>query len=124
MCIFHDSKIFKIFFVKIIIILISTIDKAHVSQCWDDDAKVDNQIPFVQKVNPDLDGYITHEAIEGLFRLVALEEKNWRWLCRLGVKYLSLCFRIFTALKGNSHQLEGRFVLKKVWLNTVLLSSE
>ena len=30
----------------------------------------------MQKVNPDLDGYITYKAIEGLFKLVALEEKK------------------------------------------------
>lgn len=32
----------------------------------------------MQKVNPDLDDYVTHEAIEGLFKLVALEEKKIR----------------------------------------------
>jgi len=37
-----------------------------------------NQIPFVQKVNPDLDDYATDKAIEGLFHMIAREEKNIR----------------------------------------------
>jgi hypothetical protein len=37
-----------------------------------------NQIPFVQKVNPDLDDYATDKAIEGLFVMIAKEEKNIR----------------------------------------------
>ena len=37
-----------------------------------------NQIPFVQKVNPDLDDYATDRAIEGLFLMIAREEKNIR----------------------------------------------
>jgi len=56
----------------------NAIEKVHVTQYWDDAAKVYNQIPFVQKVNPDLDDYVTHQAIDGLFKLVALEEKKIR----------------------------------------------
>ena len=37
-----------------------------------------NQIPLVQKVNPDLDDYATNKAIEGLFLMIAKEEKNIR----------------------------------------------
>ena len=37
-----------------------------------------NQIPLVQKVNPDLDDYATDKAIEGLFLMIAKEEKNIR----------------------------------------------
>jgi hypothetical protein len=37
-----------------------------------------NRLPFVQKVNPDLNDYATRKAIDGLFVLVAQEEKNIR----------------------------------------------
>jgi hypothetical protein len=37
-----------------------------------------NQIPFVEKVNPNLDDYATDKAIEGLFVMIAKEEKNIR----------------------------------------------
>lgn len=37
-----------------------------------------NKIPFVEKVNPNLDDYATERAIEGLFVMIAKEEKNIR----------------------------------------------
>ncbi len=37
-----------------------------------------NSIPFVQKVNPDLNDYATRKAVDGLFVLIAQEEKNIR----------------------------------------------
>jgi hypothetical protein len=37
-----------------------------------------NQIPFVQKVNPDLNDYATRKAVDGLFVLIEQEEKNIR----------------------------------------------
>ena len=37
-----------------------------------------NALPFSQKVNPDLEGYITNQAINGLFVLIANEEKEIR----------------------------------------------
>ena len=36
------------------------------------------KIPFVKKVNADLNGYATDKAIDGLFVLVAKEESNIR----------------------------------------------
>lgn len=37
-----------------------------------------NQIPLVEKVNPNLDDYATDKAIEGLFVMIAKEEKSIR----------------------------------------------
>jgi Protein of unknown function (DUF4197) len=37
-----------------------------------------NQIPLVEKVNPDLVGYATDKAIDGLFLMIAKEEKAIR----------------------------------------------
>jgi len=37
-----------------------------------------NKLPFVQKVNPNLDDYTTDRATEGLFIMIAKEEKNIR----------------------------------------------
>lgn len=37
-----------------------------------------NQIPLVQKVNPDLEAYATQKAIDGLFLLIEQEEANIR----------------------------------------------
>lgn len=37
-----------------------------------------NSIPLVKKVNPDLTDYVTNQALNGVFKMVALEEKNIR----------------------------------------------
>jgi hypothetical protein len=37
-----------------------------------------NSIPFVKKVNPDLTDYTTNKALEGVFKMIAVEEKNIR----------------------------------------------
>ena len=37
-----------------------------------------NKIPGLPSVNPDLDGYATEKAIDGLFKLIANEEINIR----------------------------------------------
>ena len=36
------------------------------------------RIPFVKKLNPDLDAYATEQAIKGLFVLIAKEEARIR----------------------------------------------
>ena len=35
-------------------------------------------MPFVQKADPDLEAYATQKAIDGLFIMIAKEEKNIR----------------------------------------------
>lgn len=37
-----------------------------------------NTIPLVKKVNPDLTDYTTNKALEGVFKMIAVEEKNIR----------------------------------------------
>lgn len=37
-----------------------------------------NTIPLVTKVNPDLTDYTTNKAMEGVFKMIAIEEKNIR----------------------------------------------
>jgi len=54
------------------------IEATHVTMYWDDIANVYNNIPFVTKVNPDLNKYVNEKAIDGLFLLVAKEEKDIR----------------------------------------------
>ena len=36
------------------------------------------QIPLVNKVNPDITDYITNKAMDGVFKMIAVEEKNIR----------------------------------------------
>lgn len=54
------------------------IEATQVTMYWDDIANIYNNIPFVTKVNPDLNKYVNEKAIDGLFVLIAQEEKDIR----------------------------------------------
>jgi hypothetical protein len=54
------------------------INKVQVTKHWNPIAKTYNQIPFVKKVNPSLDDYVTKKALDGLFYLIGEEEKKIR----------------------------------------------
>lgn len=54
------------------------LDKTSATKYYKDLVTTYNKIPFVDKVNDDLEGYATDKAIEGLFTLVAEEEKKIR----------------------------------------------
>ena len=54
------------------------IQKVGVTKYWNPIITTYNKIPFVQKMNPDLDDYTTRMAITGLFYLVGKEEEKIR----------------------------------------------
>jgi len=54
------------------------IKSVKVTQYWNPLATRYNKIPLTTKVNPDLEDYTTKKAIEGLFKLLAKEEKEIR----------------------------------------------
>ena len=56
----------------------ASLDKVNATKYYSDVMGAYNNIPLVQKVNPDLTGYATQKAIDGLFVLVAQEEANIR----------------------------------------------
>jgi hypothetical protein len=56
----------------------NALNKVNATKYYGDIVNRYNQIPFVQKVNPDLNEYATERAMEGLFTLIAKEEKNIR----------------------------------------------
>ncbi|MDF3823191.1 DUF4197 domain-containing protein [Leptospira sp. 96542] len=59
-------------------IMQKALDKTSATQYFGDLVKRYNQIPLVQKINPDLNAYATDRAIQGLFVQIAKEEKNIR----------------------------------------------
>ncbi|MEJ8801501.1 DUF4197 domain-containing protein [Pontibacter sp. H249] len=59
-------------------IMVQSLEKTNATKYYADLVNQYNKIPLVQKVNPDLDDYATHKAIDGLFILVAQEEANIR----------------------------------------------
>lgn len=56
----------------------NSLDKVNATKYYGDLVGTYNKIPFVDKVNPDLNDYATDKAIEGLFVMVANEEKEIR----------------------------------------------
>jgi hypothetical protein len=56
----------------------NSLDKVNATKYYADLVNTYNKIPFVEDVNPDLNDYATDKAIEGLFVMVAKEEKEIR----------------------------------------------
>jgi hypothetical protein len=56
----------------------TSLDKVGATKHWNTLFTTYNKIPFVKKVNPDLDEYATNKAIDGLFVQIAMEEKEIR----------------------------------------------
>ena len=54
------------------------LEKVNATKYYSDLVNAYNKIPFVQKVNPDLQGYATQKAMDGLFYMVAQEEEKIR----------------------------------------------
>ena len=63
---------------KIKPVIQASLQKVNATKYYSDIITRYNQIPMVQKVNPDLDDYATDRAIDGLFVMIAKEEKNIR----------------------------------------------
>lgn len=54
------------------------IEKVQLTKYWNPVVSSYNQVPFVKKVNPDLEAYVLERAIAGMFTLVAEEEAKIR----------------------------------------------
>jgi hypothetical protein len=58
--------------------MVKSLENTQATKYYTDIANVYNKVPFTQKINPDLKGYATQKAIDGLFLLVADEEAKIR----------------------------------------------
>ena len=56
----------------------TSLDKVNATKHWSTVMNAYNKIPFVEKVNPDLEDYVTRLALKGLFKMIAKEEKKIR----------------------------------------------
>jgi hypothetical protein len=56
----------------------TSLDKVNATKYWTDLINTYNKIPMVQKMNPDLAAYVTDQAINGLFVMIAKEEQKIR----------------------------------------------
>lgn len=63
---------------KFLPVVKNALEQVEVTRYWNPLMSKYNQIPFVQKQNPDLNDYVTNKALDGLFYLVAQEELKIR----------------------------------------------
>ncbi len=56
----------------------NSFSKVGADKVWANIINKYNSIPLVKKVNPDLNDYVTNQAMNGVFKMVAVEEKNIR----------------------------------------------
>jgi hypothetical protein len=56
----------------------NSLGKVGADKVWNQIITKYNSIPLVKKVNPDLNDYVTNEAMKGVFKMVAVEEKDIR----------------------------------------------
>lgn len=72
--------------------------KVGADKIWSNLISKYNSIPFVKKVNSDLTDYVTTEALEGVFTMIAVEEKGIR--NKVGLRDTALLRQVF-ALQDN-----------------------
>jgi Protein of unknown function (DUF4197) len=56
----------------------NSFEKVGADKIWTNIITKYNSIPLVNKVNPDLTDYVTNQAMNGVFKMVAVEEKDIR----------------------------------------------
>lgn len=59
-------------------VIANSLQKVNATKYYGDIVTAYNRLPLTEDVNPNLDDYATDKAIEGLFTLIAKEEKNIR----------------------------------------------
>lgn len=55
-----------------------SFSKVGADKVWSEIIKKYNSLPLVKKVNPDLTDYTTNKTMEGVFKMIAVEEKEIR----------------------------------------------
>jgi len=56
----------------------SSFSKVGADKVWNSIITKYNQVPLVNDINPDLTDYVTNEALDGVFTMIAVEEKEIR----------------------------------------------
>lgn len=56
----------------------SSFSKVGADKVWTNIINSYNKVPLVTKVNPDLTDYVTTKALDGVYKMIALEEKDVR----------------------------------------------
>jgi len=76
----------------------SSFNKVGADKVWSNIITQYNKVPLVTKVNPDLTDYVTNKALEGVYKMIAVEEKDIR--TNLSARTSALLQRVF-AMQDN-----------------------
>jgi hypothetical protein len=79
-------------------VIVESLDKFNARKYWADAVNTYNKIPFVEKANPDLDDYVTQQALAGLFAKVEEEELNIR--TNISARTTELLKKVFAKQDG------------------------
>lgn len=71
----------------------NSFSKVGADKVWANLISRYNSIPFVTKVNPDLTGYVTNQALKGVFTMIEVEEKGIRE--QVGLRTSALLKQVF-----------------------------
>lgn len=74
-------------------VISNSFSKVGADQIWNNLITKYNAIPFTNNVNPDLTDYVTNEALDGVFTMIAVEEKEIR--SKLSSRTTDLLRRVF-----------------------------
>ena len=55
-----------------------SLEKVGADKIWENIIAKYNKVPLVTKVNPDLNDYVTNKAMDGVFTMISVEEKDIR----------------------------------------------
>ncbi|WP_439128402.1 DUF4197 domain-containing protein [Polaribacter sp.] len=72
--------------------------KVGADKVWNNLISKYNSIPFVKKVNPDLTDYVASKALEGVFKMIEVEEKGIRE--KVGLRNTKLLKQVFALQDG------------------------
>ncbi|SKB65776.1 Protein of unknown function [Salegentibacter holothuriorum] len=59
-------------------VVTNSLEKVGATRVWGDIINRYNSLPLTNNVNPDLADYVTKEALEGVYTMIAIEEKEIR----------------------------------------------
>ncbi len=74
-------------------IITNSLDKVGATQVWKNIIDRYNSVPLTSNVNPDLPDYVTNEALDGVYIMIAQEEKDIR--NNLAARTTDLLKRVF-----------------------------
>ncbi|MFD0993226.1 DUF4197 domain-containing protein [Tenacibaculum geojense] len=88
-----ESKTTTALYNKFNPVIKNSFSKVGADKIWANLINKYNSIPFVTKVNPDLTDYVTNEALDGVFTMIAVEEEGIR--TKVGLRDTDLLRKVF-----------------------------